>query len=118
MTTEVIGQNFKLSKALQPGTYYIRVRGFFTHRSDAYRLHLRVIGGEPQPESGNVSGFNIEVVHFSEALLSTEHKAAFQRAADRWEEVITGNLRDVRFQALSLTTNGMRPSTLGLPSRT
>ena len=66
-----IGQNFKLSKALQPGTYYIRVRGFFTYRSDTYRLHLRVIGAKPQPEGGDVSGFNIEVVHFSEALLST-----------------------------------------------
>ena len=92
-----IGQNFKLSKALQPGTYYIRVRGFFTYRSDTYRLHLRVIGEKPQPESDDVSGFNIEVVHFSEALLSTEHKAAFQRAANRWEEVITGDLRDVNF---------------------
>ena len=93
-----IGQNFKLSKALQPGTYYIRVRGFFTYRSDTYRLHLRVIGAEPQPEGDDISGFNIEVVHFSEVLLSTEHKAAFQRAADRWEEVITGDLRDVNFR--------------------
>ena len=38
------------------------------------------------------------MVHFSEALLSTDQKAAFQRAADRWEEVITGDLRDVDFR--------------------
>ena len=93
-----VGQNFKLSKSLQPGTYYVRVYGFSTHRSSAYRLHLRTIGGEPNSESGDVSGFDIEVVHFSGALLSTEHKAAFQRAADRWEEVITGDLRDVNFR--------------------
>ena len=37
------------------------------------------------------------MVHFSEALLSTDQKAAFQQAANRWEEVITGDLRDVNF---------------------
>ncbi|MDE2812803.1 MAG: hypothetical protein OXM01_07265 [Gemmatimonadota bacterium] len=90
------GQNFKLSKGLMPGTYYVRVRGYFTYRSDAYRLHLRV-RGESTPPASDVSGFNIEVVHLSQALLSREHKAACQRAADRWEEVITGDLHDVDF---------------------
>ena len=92
-----VGQNFKLSKGLQPGTYYIRVRGFFTYRSDAYRLHLRVRGGTPQLEEDSPPSFNIELVYLGESALRPRHKRLFREAADRWEELIVGDLEDIDF---------------------
>ena len=91
------GQNFKLSKALPPGTYYVRVRGYFTYRSDAYRLHLRVRGEKPQLEEGSPPGFNIELVYVGQSLLRPRHKRLFREAADRWEELIVGDLVDIDF---------------------
>lgn len=90
------GQNFKLSKGLPPGTYYVRVRGYFTYRSDAYRLHLRVLGETPQFEEDSPPGFNIELVYVG-TLLRPRHKRLFREAADRWEELIVGDLVDIDF---------------------
>ena len=89
--------NFKLSKALQRGTHYVRVRGYFTYRSDAYRLHLRVRGQTPQLEEGSLPGFNIELVYVGQSLLRPRHKRLFREAADRWEELIVGDLVDIDF---------------------
>ena len=93
------GQNFKLSKGLPPGTYYVRVRGYFTYRSDAYRLHLRVRGQKPPPGAGDGSapGFNIDLVYSEESTLRGRHKRLFRQAADRWEELIVGDLADIDF---------------------
>ena len=93
------GQNFKLSKGLPPGTYYVRVRGYFTYRSDAYRLHLRVRGQKSPPgaEDGSAPGFNIDLVYSEESTLRGRHKRLFRQAADRWEELIVGDLADIDF---------------------
>ena len=93
------GQNFKLSKGLVPGTYYVRVRGYFTYRSDAYRLHLRVRGQKSPPgiENGSAPGFNIDLVYSEESTLRGRHKRLFRQAADRWEELIVGDLADIDF---------------------
>lgn len=100
------GQNFKLSKGLPPGTYYVRVHGYFTSRSDAYRLHLRIRGGDPPPigknpppEDGSTAGFNIDLVYLGESSLHARHKRLFREAADRWEELIVGDLLDIDFSA-------------------
>ena len=93
------GQNFKLSKGLIPGTYYVRVRGYFTHRSDAYRLHLRVRGESTPPEDSSAPGFNIELVYLGESPLRPRHKRLFREAADRWEELIVGDLEDIDFSS-------------------
>ena len=100
------GQNFKLSKGLPPGTYYVRVHGYFTSRSDAYRLHLRIRGGTPSPigensppEDESASGFNIDLVYVGESSLRARHKRLFREAADRWEELIVGDLVDIDFSA-------------------
>lgn len=99
-------QNFKLSKGLPPGTYYVRVRGYFTYRSDAYRLHLRIRGEKPTPieetptpEDGSASGFNIDLVYLGQSSLRARHKRLFREAADRWEELIVGDLEDIDFSA-------------------
>ena len=72
-------RNFQVSAEVNPGTYYIRVRG---HGSGRYLLRVMY---EPDEE-----GFNIELV-FTDSVTIYERELV-RRAAARWMSIITGDL--------------------------
>ena len=72
-------RNFQVSAEVNPGTYYIRVRG---HGSGRYLLRVMY---EPDEE-----GFNIELV-FTDSV-TTYERDLVRRAAARWMSIITGDL--------------------------
>ena len=72
-------RNFRVSAEVNPGTYYIRVRG---HGSGRYLLCAMY---EPDEE-----GFNIELV-FTDSVTIYERELV-RRAAARWMSIITGDL--------------------------
>lgn len=52
----------------------------------------------------STGAFNIELVYLNGIRpLTPCHKAIFQRAVSRWEQVITGDLPDITFQPVSLS---------------
>ena len=89
-----------------PGTYYLRV--YYEDVGNTYDLWWDDRSNTPsnasppiaQPSPSN-SDFNIQV-RFSDTSLTPTQQAAFTKAADRWSQVIIGDLTNVVLQDVDL----------------
>ena len=92
------GGRFHLA-ACRPGTAAVVIQTYSGVPLDTMRFEVKApsgIGGNQQTESD----FNIELVFLrmpGDPILSLEQKKVYRNAADRWEEVITGDVQDIDF---------------------
>ena len=79
---------------LPAGTYFVRVFGFLGATNPSYSLQIDVGNEITTPPPGGDGQFDIQFVFSG---LTAAQRAYFERAADRWESVIVGDLPDARY---------------------
>ena len=84
------GRNFRIEHRVAPGTYYIQVRGYNSSTTGSYTLRAELEG---DPSSRDNTRFNIDLV-FVDPRLTANHRGIAREAADRWEEIVIGDLPD------------------------
>ena len=84
--------NFRIEHQVSSGTHYIQVRGYNSSTTGSYTLTLRA-ELEGDSFSRDNTRFNIDLV-FVDPRLTAVQRGIVREAADRWEEIITGDLPD------------------------
>ena len=75
---------------MNPGTYYIQVRGYDSSTTGGYTLRAELEGDSSSRDN---TRFNIDLV-FADSRLTADHRRIAREAADRWEEIVIGDLPD------------------------
>ena len=106
--------NFRIVHRVNPGTHYIQVRGYSSSTTGSYALWTEMEGGSFSRDN---TRFNIDLV-FVDARLTADHRGIAREAADRWEEIVTGDLPDatgVSFDSRQVDgwTGSIREETFG-----
>ncbi len=83
------GRNFRIEHPVNPGTYYIQVRGYNSSTTGNYTLRAELAGGSFSPDN---TRFNIDLV-FGPGVPAA-YRPIVREAADRWEQVVIGDLPD------------------------
>ena len=92
----------RLSAFLPSGTYYIGVTNYDSSTSGAYTLFIAGPSSSPPPVPPvppASSGFGIEV---RVSGLTPGQQTAFQQAANRWAQVITGDLPNATYNGVAV----------------
>ena len=84
------GRNFRIEHRVNPGTYYIQVRGYDSSTTGGYTLRAELEGDSSSRDN---TRFNIDLV-FVDSPLTADHRGIARQAADRWEEIVIGDLPD------------------------
>ena len=84
------GRNFRIEHRVNPGTYFIEVRGYESSTTGSYALWAELEGDSFSRDN---TRFNIDLV-FVDPRLTADHRGIAREAADRWEEIVIGDLPD------------------------
>lgn len=84
------GRNSQITfQATSTGTYYLEAKGYGASQTGAYTLNARSTDTTPTPPP-TTGGFDIVINYSGDA----QYQSLFDRAAARWEQVITTDLPD------------------------
>ncbi len=97
--TSTTNTDSRLSANLPSGTYYIGVTNYDNSTSGAYTLFIAGPSTSPPPVPPTSSGFSIQV---RVSGLTPGQQNAFQQAANRWAQVIIGDLPNATYNGVAV----------------